>query len=325
MKIFIVTPDFSVHGGIRVILEWANRLTKWHGVYLHSLKGGRPRWFELSEEVAVVGLDAMRTCDLLLLTSPHSVHLLDLPHRPKRVMLFMQMVEHLFRPRDQEWLQRCHRFYRAPFPMIAISTWNIELLAREFGRTAPVYHVGNGVNLAHFPLELPAKDGKVVLVEGWEALNAAKDVHHVAPKVAERLRDHGYRIIAFSQVPLHTMRNVPHEYHRTPSLTALNALYRRATILLKASRFDARSCAPMEAMTKATPTARAIELGDDDLLDGENCLRCDYDVEALYQIALRMLTTPKLYVKLANGCHTHLHSNGWDTWMPIINDILTSP
>src|SRR4051812_5621996 len=301
MKIFIVTPDFSVHGGIRIILEWANRLTRWHAVYLHSLKGGSPRWFNLNEEVQVVSLEPMKRADLLIITSPHSAHLLEHPDRPRKVVGFMQMVEHLFRPRDRDWMNRCRAFYNMPHPMMAISYWNIEMVHNEFGRTARTHYIGNGVNTIDFPIELPAKDGRIVLVEGWEALNDSKDVNHIGPIVAGRLREHGYRIIAFSQTKLYTLPRIPHEYHVTPSLETLNRLYREATILLKASRFDARSCAPMEAMTKATPTVRAIELGDDDLLHEENCLRCDYDREELYHESIRLLKTPELYINLANG------------------------
>lgn len=325
MKIFITIPDFSLHGGIRIILEWAHRLTRWHDVHLHVLKGPlQCDWFPLNPKIKVVPLEEMKHCDLLIITSPHSVHLTEHMHCPNKVVLFMQMAEHLFRPQDRVWLQRCMDFYRSPYPMIAISRWNIELLSHQFIRKAPTFHVGNGVNLDHFPLEMPTKDGRTVLVEGWESLNPSKDPEQIGPKVADRLKKRGYRIVAFSQSPLRTMKTVPAEYYQRPNLETLNQLYREATILLKASRFDARSCSPIEAMTKGTPTVRAIIEGDDDLLHGHNCLRSGYEINHTYENAIGLLRNPELYLRLAEGCHHHLRHNGWDTWMPRINDILCS-
>lgn len=325
MKIFLTCPDLSVHGGIRVILEWATRLSEHHDVHLHVLKGRlQCDWYPIPCNVRISPLDAIGHCDLLIITSPHSIHLLQHAYRPGRVLLFMQMCEHLFRPNDRAWQQRCAAFYTAPHPMVAISRWNIELLGGQYGRTGPTHHVGNGVNLYMFPVEQPAKDGLTVLVEGWEALNPTKDVDGIGPQVAAKLKQRGYRIVAYSQARLRRASHVPDEYHHQPTLQTLNRLYREATILLKCSRLDARSCAPMEAMTKGTPTVRAIELGDDDLLDGYNCLRAEYGVVDTYNKAVRLLQTPPLWLQLSENCYHHLNANSWRVWMPRINDIINT-
>lgn len=318
MKIFITTPGFGRHGGIRIILEWANRLTAWHDVYLHSLMGGTPHeWFPLSSKVKIVG-PSMQGMDCLIITSPHAIDFQDRWDTPKRVFIFMQMVEHLFKPHDKKFVDQCTRFYTSPHPMFHGSRWGYDYCAGA-GRTGKEIYIPNGVNLDHFPLCYRKKDHNTVLVESWEASNPAKDVDHIAPRVAERLKKHGFKIIAYGALPLKTMRSVPDEYHPKPSLAKLNRLYERATILLKATKYDARALAPMEAGTKGTVTARAIILGDDDLVDGWNCEKTDYSEDQLYNSAVRLLGYPDYREKLATNMEMHIRKHPWDSIMNLVN------
>lgn len=322
MKIFITTPDFSLHGGIRIILEWANRLAELHTVYLYSLKGGQCTWFDISPKVHIVADESvLKHTDCLIITSPHSIHLADRPY-PVRKFVFMQMCEHLFRPKDQQWQSLCKKFYTTPHHLISISKWNIDMIKTDFGRTGVTHYVGNGVNLDHFPISHKPKDGKTILVEGWEPGNPSKDAEHIAPRVAARLRAEGYHILAYSGLPLKTMPFVPHEYYHRPSLQQLNELYERATIMIKATRYDARSCAPVEAMTKGTVTARAIDKGDDDLTDGINCRKVPYLEQMLFAAANNLLLNNKRREDLGEKCKQYVQQYSWDHWIPVINNIL---
>ncbi len=319
MKIFIPTPDYSLHGGIRIILEWANRLADLHEVHLFSLKGGECSWFAISQKVLIVhNTDTLSQCDCLIITSPHSVHLATHTY-PRKKFAFMQMCEHLFRPKDTAWQLLCKKFYTVPFPLLSISQWNIDVVKKQYGRQGITHYIGNGVNLQHFPISHKPKDGTTVLVEGWESGNPSKDPEHIAPKVAAMLKDKGYKIIAYGGLPLKTMAFVPDEYYHRPSLEKMNELYERATILIKASKYDARSCAPVEAMTKGTVTARAIYEGDDDLIDYQNCYKVPYTVAALFQAAFGLLRNHHKRNQLSKNCIHHVETFGWDYWMPIIN------
>lgn len=321
MKVFITTPSFGLHGGIRIIVELANRLTKWHEVYLHSLAGNENiEYWDINPGVKIVGSD-MGGMDCLIVTSPHSIHFQNRPDCPDKVFLHCQMAEHLFN-KDRAWQLMCREFYTSKHPMLSISKWNIDLFRSEFKRTGETHYIGNGVNFDHFPIEKPEKDGKVVLVEGWEARNPAKDVNKIAPVVAHRLKRDGYTIVAYGATPLRTLGHVPQEYYQKPSLEKINELYSRATILLKASKYDARSCSPVEAGTKYTVTARAIIQGDDDLIDGVTCLKTPYNEMKLYKAAKALLTDHDLRNKLADGMAEHLKANNWDSWMKKINQII---
>lgn len=326
MKILITIPAFNPpHGGLRVIIEWANRLAQWHEVLLYVQRPEVCKWKPVSRQVRVVkDIDQLKFCDCLIITSPHAIHLQNHMYCPDKVFIFMQMVEHLFRPHDIGWYDRCKAFYTSRYPLIAISQWNIDILKREFDRTGPTYLVGNGVNFEDFPINPCIKDGKTVLIEGWEGYNPAKDTDHVAPRVAARLKSQGYRILAYGQVPLKTMPDACSQYYQQPDLKTINHLYEKATILIKASRYDARSCAPVEAMTKATVTARAIVKGDDDLTNHINCRRVDYNVDSLYTIATDLLTNEVERIALAKNCLRYVKEHSWDYWMERINKILTS-
>jgi hypothetical protein len=225
----------------------------------------------------------------------------------------------MFRAYERTWFDKCIKFYLTPHPLIAISKWNIDFI-NKLGRTGKTFYIGNGVNLNDFHVSNKPKDGKTVLVEAWECNNGAKDIDYIAPKVAAKLRNEGYYILAYSALPLKTYSDVPHEYYYKPSLEKINELYERATILIKASRYDARSCSPVEAYVKGTVTARAIIEGDDDLINEVNCLKCGYNAEDLYKNAKRLLTDPELRQRLA----TAGMQLDWNYWIGEINKILTA-
>ncbi len=322
-SIFIFTPSFGLHGGIRVILEWANRLAERHQVFLRPLHGRSCDWFRISPKVQVVHDDLpLSFCDLVLITSPHSIKY-DRDRLPKKKFIFLQMMEHQFQPNNKIWRNRCLQTYQSDLPIITISRWGIDRLFKEFHRVGPTHYVGNGVNLEHFPISHKPKDGKTVLVEGWMPGNSTKDSQRIGPLVAHKLRGMGYRIIAYSSVPITGMyKGVPHEYYAHPSLSLLNELYERATILIKATHCDFRSTSPMEAMTKGTVTARAIGEGDDDLIHEVNCLRGKYDSKELLKNSLELLKDTRKREHLASACLEYVQTHSWDYWMDKIERIL---
>lgn len=324
MRILYTIPGWGRHGGVRVILEHVNRLQKMgHTLTLLSLQRGKQDWFNLDPHIKIIYHPIhARNIDVAVITSPHTFHWVD-AIKAKKKMLFCQMAEHLFRPDVHGWVQKCKKFYQSPLPMMAISQWNIDLFKNEFGRTAPTYYIGNGVNLEDFPISNKPKDGKYILVEGWVSHNAAKDVDYIGPKVALRLREEfGVKIMAYSQMP-NTTGFEPDEFYCKPDLARMNDLYERATIMIKASKYDARSCSPVEAMTKGTVTARAIVQGDDDLIQQQNCMRVGYNEHDLYVIAkgLLRMNRPTQYEE---ACRLHVQKYSWDYWMKCVETIITS-
>ena len=316
MKIFITIPSFSINGGIRVIINWANYLSKNHEVYLHPLKGSND-YYNIWDSVKVTpNRSVLQNCDVMILTSPHSIHFENEIGAPK-TFLFMQMCEHLFSDKE-EWQKKCRQFYISKNPIILISKWNEQLINKEYERVGETHYIGNGIDFNDFPIENPKKQGDTVLIEGFIPGNPSKDSAYIGAKVGRRLKSEGYKVLAFSQFDSYRNADYLDEYHVRPSLNTMNDLYRRADILIKATHYDARSCSPMEAMTKGTVTARAINKGDDDLTHNQNCLRCDYNEEELYKISKELLTNNKLRHDLAENCLNYISKQ---TWKSVISQV----
>lgn len=328
MRVLIITPSLGQHGGIRTLVSWANGLLKWHSVGIYSIAQDNPSNMYVNHDVRIIKNTNLKweDWDCLIIGSPHGIKYKDAPVKKK--VIFMQMCEHLFKPGDRNWKNACVEFYGAKYPMILISLWNHQDINYiRYG--LPTYYLGNGVSFDDFPInDSPMKGsnekfGKtVVLVEGWEATNPTKDTDAIGARVAKRLKAEGYYIIGYSQLPLRTFPKVPNEYHSKPSLKVLNSLYERATVMIKATRFDARSTAPLEAMTKYCAVARAIQKGDDDLIHEQNCLRCGYNEDELYSITKRLLDDVELRSNITENAAAYVQKYSWDYWMPKINDII---
>lgn len=317
MRIVITCPDInSVHGGIRVILEWANRLQDFgHQVFvLDQAKRLKCKWFPLRTKV-VNNSYIINRADCLIVTSPHGVQYLD-RLVPKK-FVFIQMMEHNFRPENPKWMDLCRKFYQNPYPTFAISQWNIDELTHKWGKTGPIYYIGNGVNLDHFPIKNPIKDGKTILIESPVTNNPSKDPDLLQIKIGQRLMLEGFNVIGYGREPIQYHLT---EYYIKPDLKTLNDLYSRATILLKATRMDARSTSPMEAMTKGCVTVRGIEMGDDDL-NCTNSYRCGYNELDLYDMVKMALNDPHLPIK-AQICQKYVCDNSWHNIMKQVNEIL---
>lgn len=320
MRIAITCPGFARHGGIRIILEWANRLSEDNTVFIVSTHRNiqRPHWFKLSGSIPIY--NDLKKCDCLIICSPHGIDLQHHPLAPGKIFIFLQMMEHLFRPLDRGWRERCEKFYTSPNPLILGAYWNFDWCVNKFGRTGPTYYVGNGVNLKDFPIRQPKKDGKTILLESPISTNPVKDTDQVALKVATRLYSEGYRIVGYGADMVKS--EVFSIYFDRPTLDEMNLLYSQATILLKATHYDARALAPMEAMTKRCVTARAITLGDDDLIHNVTAMRCGYDEEALYYTAKTLLTDQELRERLSAACLDYVQAFSWEYWFRKIKAIL---
>jgi hypothetical protein len=314
MNIYITTPALTPNGGIRVILEVAHRLSKFHNVTIYNESTiNSCHWYPIECQI-VNDTKGLGQADILIISSPHSMHLTELKIKA-RVFAFNQMMEHLFQPNNRAFRMRCFQFYN--LETITISQWGINEL-RTFGNLKPIHYLGNGVNLDHFPIYSNKKDGKTILLESPEPINPTKDRDRIALKVALRLKNEGYRVIGYGVVKPKGVDS----FFVNPDLNTLNALYKEATILIKATLYDFRSTSPMEAGTKGTVTARAIIKGDDDLINEFNCLRVNYSEADLYTISKRLLEDEKLRTRLAKNMIAHIKENNWDKYIDQFNKII---
>lgn len=237
----------------------------------------------------------------------------------------MQMDERKFRPNDGLWDRLCRQFYLSRFPIIHGSHWGEEV-CRSLGRKSPMHYIGNGVNFDHFPIEKTEKDGKVILLEGPFNKNPAKDVDQLALNVAQRLKREipSLCVLAYGFDLTKNTSSVD-EYIARPSLQEMNRFYRLASVLVKATKYDARALSPMEAMCKSTVTVRAIIQGDDDLIGGYNCFRVGYNEMDLYYSAKAALTDVERREEISNNAKKYVQENcNWDNIIDQLENILLS-
>ena len=320
MKIFIQSPNInSRHGGIRVINEWANRLGKFgHRVVLYNQAGAvRCDWMNINCKI-VSSLELLTRSDVLIITSPHGAFLLD-KDKPVKKIVFLQMMEHLFNVSNKKLFMNTMALYTTKYPLISISQWNIRQLQNTFKRTGITKYVGNGVNLDDFPISDKPKDGKVILLESPEPTNFCKDVDKIAIKVAFRLKQEGYIIKGFGIKQ--AKESIFDEFVLNPDLDTINRLYEEATIMIKATRYDARSTAPLEALTKGTVTVRGIIEGDDDL-NASNSFKTAYNYDKVYECAKYALENKEERKKRAKAGQDYVQTYTWDYWMKQINQII---
>jgi hypothetical protein len=101
----------------------------------------------------------------------------------------------------------------------------------------------------------------------------------------------------------------------------MNDLYEEATIMIKATKYDARSTAPLEAGTKGTVTVRGIIEGDDDLTE-ENSYKVGYSVDKLYDAAMFALQNKEETERRAKNMKYHIQTFTPEYWLNQVNQIL---
>ena len=322
----------NIHGGVRIIVEWANHLSRRdHAVTLQIIRPAGYRWDNWIDIDSTVRIQVgqainLNGYDIAVATFPAAALAMDADSSFCKKFYFLQMLENLFDP-NPAWHNLCFQSYKVKMPIIGISKW-VEEEVRKHRGDGKMYYVGNGVSDDFKPGQ--KDEGLTVLVEGWGGYNDAKDVDLLAPRVAEVLhREYGAKIIAFSQFPLSFHKKAKQyeyilsEYHEAPNREALVRLYQRPDIMIKGTICDARSCAPVEAGKCGTITVRAIRNGDDDLIDQYNCLKCDYDFTLFLENAKLLIENKDFRLHLqSNMLEYAARELSWETRMNEIENIL---
>jgi len=323
MRLLITTPTLRPHGGIRVLVEWANHLARrGHKTTLQIFQGPiRADWIDINPDVQVKGgiVQSISEYDCVVAGTPFIALHLDSMQGAKKFFL-LQMAEDLFSPGNHGYVEKCRQSYHVKMPIIGISKW-VEEYVRDQGRTGKMYYIGNGVTENFTPGEKSKE--LTVLVEGWNGYNPAKDWEHINAQVADALKkEYGAKIVSYSQAPPTHNEHILDEYYTRPDPEQIVRLYQQATIMVKATRYDARSCAPVEAMACGTVTARGLMKGDDDLFHEMNCLRGGYKYDEVLTHAKRLIEDEELREQLEqSGLQYRKKWLSWDYWMGEVEKI----
>lgn len=339
MKILYVALSCSApSGGMRIIYEHLSRLqTRGFNCTLVALDDSTncswfgPIEFRIIRRSLLEGI--ARGSDIVVATEANTmVPVMDLETTAHK-FLFCQMRESLFFAQgNPTWAGQVEDTYRKAKGIlrpIVISRWLKEFLENEYGyQNVPI--VPNGVNTQMFfpDCAFPKpKNKKRVLIEGFPG-NEAKDTEVMAYRATERyLAEHPGSIErwGFSQASCYGDFD---RYWRFPNQDLIRQLYSSADILLKATRFEGRSAVDPEAMACGCAINRAITpgKGDDDLIDGYNCLKVEYgDFQSFYDNFVRLLEDDKLREELVKNGFQYISENlCWDDKIELLKEIYSS-
>lgn len=319
MRIVYCAPGLGPCGGARVIVEHVNRLKKrGHDVMIASHQSGGMRWIRC--DVPMIRPELLATAkafDAVVATGWQTVEMARaLPAR--KLFYFVQMMEdHFYTERSKAYFDAARSYVVAKdagFRFVTIARW-LQRTLRENCDVSSVI-VPNGINEDHFHPDGSKRD--VILVEGDDR-NPAKDVDHLSWRVALKLKErYGVELWGYAAVPNQYASQFDRFVLR-PTTTQMRMMYSAAKLMVKASRYEGRSLAPLEAFACGTTCARALIEGDDDLVDGQNCRRTPYIHEKLYLAADQLMSDSKKLALLTAAASSYAKRNL--QWEPIIDTL----
>lgn len=278
-----------------------------------------PDWIELKAKRVLMHDARRKVWDCVICTNPSTVHPSMLPAAAHKVY-FVQMAEqHFFAEAQWKAIVDTYKVAaREGYTAITIANWVRDFLLSEECGFADVRYIKNGVNTKHFYPVDQEPHAPYILLEG-DNRNPAKDVAGYACQIATKLRgEFGVELRGMAATTPPWCGDLD-EFVFRPSEADYRRLYSGALFLLKTTRYDARSCAPVEAMACGTPTIRGLIEGDDDLIHGYNCLRSGYDMQSVYEHALNAMRNQALLDELSYNALEY--ANSQLAWEPIIDEL----
>lgn len=321
MKIAYVSPGLKPCGGVRILIEHVNRLAERdHDVSLIVPRVKRPDWISVDVPIlSVQSAQAAGSFDAIVATGYQTVNT-ALHISARRRFWFVQMAEWEFHESNTTGYQKVLATYplakKQDFHVITISRWVQQEMYQRWKIESE--YIDNAVNREDFYPDRPDGRLNVILVEG-DSRNCAKDVDGISWRVATELRrKYGVELWGYAALP-HDHVGVFDKFLAHVDAGQMREIYSRALFLLKASRLDARACAPVEAMACGTTCTRAIIRGDDDLINEQNCLRTKYDYDDLLGAARRLMEDEALRCRLEKNALAY--ADTYLRWDPIVDQL----
>jgi len=342
LRFCFVLSSLRLSGGVRLVIEYANRLCgRGHTVHLITPGGtvdpalrqsldphitlresrvpmpARPHPLALMRLVAALAREIPRV-DLLIATHTPTVAstllAARLGRKGRRAWLYMDYDE-MFRTRPVE------RFLLHNAPHWFEQIWTIsrplqQQLAQQ--TRTPVWMTGGGLLNADLLFERPRPPRgddafRVLYVGDDRPRKGLREFLRAMERVAENLPHVTPIIVSKHECTVET--TLPYEFHLFPSHAELADLYSRSDLFVSSSWGEGLGYPPLEAMACGTPVVLTDSAGVLDYArDGENCLLAPpRDVNALARAAVRVLTDADLAAHLAQNGVATAKQYRWET------------
>ena len=347
LRVSFVLSSLWLSGGVRAVIEYANRLAaRGHHptliipggtcddhmageiqppVRLRESAVARAADGGLGNHLRLTGSLARAVPPSDIVVSTHTpttapvyiaTHLL---RRGQPVWLFMDYPG-MFdgRPLEQWLLRHALRWHRLA---ITLSESSTQILQGYGPARVPVRTVGMGLSHAHLlqphPIAQrpPQPVQRILYVGDMRPRKGLQDLLAAAALVAAQQPN--IRLVIVSKQECDVQTGVPYEFHLQPDEATLADLYRSSDLFVSASWWEGLGLPPLEAMACATPVVMTDTGGGMAYArDGENCLLVPpRNPAALAQAMVRVLQDRALATRLSlNGPPTAAQFR-WDTVM----------
>ena len=202
---------------------------------------------------------------------------------------------------NQNTDEYCYNSYKFPFTKIVISKW-LQKKVEETGNTATI--IPNGLDFEYFKLTIPMESRKSTEIAMRYHLDDRKrccDSMAALEIVKKQIPDLHVTMFGVPEKPA----DLPdwYSYYRTPNRETHNAVYNNAAIFVAASMKEGWGLTPCEAMQCGAAVACTNADGFLEFaIDNETALVSKvYDVQALAEIILKLITDNDLRIKIAKA------------------------
>ncbi|EHB54675.1 MULTISPECIES: glycosyltransferase family 4 protein [Paenibacillus] len=322
-KISFVMTHVSVCGGVKIILEHANRLNKqgWDVCIISHFP--KPDWYPITADYKQVpfGIDLAQgipMCDVIIATYwDHIQACIETGIAP--VVYFEQGDEHLFHPErlSDELRTFVETQMKLPKFIMTVSNQASSLIKQNFGRESVV--IPNAINHSIFKpredMEGVASKEKYILMMGNEDLSF-KGIHNIV-KAFEKVKAVYPDLKLFwinPKMPSLEWGNLADEVFVNPSQEVIAALFRDALVYVSASEYESFSLPVLEAMATGCPVISTRNSGVLEYGEHEKNLILTQigDLEELITKIILVIESPSLRRRLSfNGMKTAKKYN-WD-------------
>lgn len=327
LHIVYVMTHVGVSGGVKVIFEHANRLTKLGVKVTIVAHYEKPTWFPIEAEYIQVPFDlelakGIPNCDVIVATYwDHIQTCIETGIAP--VVYFEQGDFHLFdyenmNPTFKHFIQK--QFQIPPF-IYTVSSLASKLIQSIYGRKAQVY--SNAIDEKIFTFEGRKEIGEhpYLLMMGRDS-TTFKGISYIIDayeKIKNEFELNLYWITP--EEPSEKMKERVTKCFINPSQESIASLYRGAALYVSGSIYESFSLPPLEAMACGCPV---VTTNNEGVLEyakhKENALICQMnDSEDMAEKIKKLLSNPKLKEKLIrNGLETANRYN----WNQIMINVL---
>lgn len=349
LKINFILPFKSLNGGVKVVLEYANRLTilghsvtvtyplfpyyfgekrinikdRWwqiRGFASNFIRGNKINWFDFKGNLKRVPWITdlfLDDSDIIVATAWITAYsVVRLSKQKGRKFYFIQGYE-IWKGQ----IERVNNSYRLPLRKIVVASWLKKLIKEKFS-DSDVDVITNGINLNEFYNDNKEFNcvPRILLLYHRLELKGISDALQAIDFVRKKHPD--FKLVMFSTY--HT-NNRPKdvEFHFKPTGAKLRHLYCTSDIFIFPSRFEGFGLTPMEAMAcKCAVVASNVGGIPDYAIPGKTALVFEpKDIQTMAEHIIYLMENPRELKRISFAGHEHIKNFTWEKAAKKMDDI----